>query len=254
MDRGGRTHPRRSQGAAHDYFGSVVSISGNTIAVLETNGTGVVDQSAVYMFAEPVAGWHDMTPTAVLTAYNSIAGDNFGSSLAVSGNSVVVGDVNFDTEEGVVDVFTEPASGWATTTMPTATLVPADATGYGFGGAVAIDGNTVVVRAPFATDPAVNYSSQGSAYVFTEPASGWANMTQTAELTASDGAAWDCFGNAVAVSGNTVVVGASSAENLTGAAYVFVEPPFRLGNHDPDRETHCSWQFLGGRVWSVRGG
>ena len=44
--------------------------------------------------------------------------------------------------------------------------------------------------------------------MFTEPGSGWANMTQTAKLTASDGAAGDCFGYSVSISGNTVVVGA----------------------------------------------
>ena len=44
--------------------------------------------------------------------------------------------------------------------------------------------------------------------MFTEPGSGWANMTQTAKLTASDGAAGDLFGYSVSISGNTVVVGA----------------------------------------------
>ena len=71
-------------------------------------------------------------------------------------------------------------------------------------------------------------SQQGAAYVFTEPASGWASMTQTAKLTASDGAAGDQFGCAVSISGNTVVVGADNAtvgaDSQQGAAYVFTEP------------------------------
>jgi hypothetical protein len=53
---------------------------------------------------------------------------------------------------------------------------------------------------------------QGSAYVFVKPAGGWANMTETAKLTASDGAANDFFGNSVAISGDTVVVGASDPQ------------------------------------------
>src|SRR5208282_559294 len=67
----------------------------------------------------------------------------------------------------------------------------------------------------------------GAAYVFTEPGTGWASMTQTAKLTASDGIAEDDFGNSVAISGNTVVVGAdkqSITPSQEGAAYVFTEP------------------------------
>ena len=67
--------------------------------------------------------------------------------------------------------------------------------------------------------------TKGAAYVFTEPGSGWANMTQAAKLTASDGAADDQFGQSAAVSGNTVVVGAICAtvggNADQGAAYVF---------------------------------
>ena len=75
-----------------------------------------------------------------------------------------------------------------------------------FGDSVSISGNTVVVGAPDATIG--SNSQQGAAYVFTESGSGWANMTQTAKLTASDGAAGDAFGISVSISGNTVVVGA----------------------------------------------
>ena len=74
-----------------------------------------------------------------------------------------------------------------------------------FGSSVSISGNTVVVGAP--DDTVGSNNQQGAAYVFTEPGSGWANMTQTAKLTASDGAAGDYFGHSVSISGNTVVVG-----------------------------------------------
>ncbi len=66
-------------------------------------------------------------------------------------------------------------------------------------------------------------NNQGAAYVFTEPGSGWANMTETAKLTASDGAAGDVFGTSVSILGDTVVVGAVSASNQ-GAAYMFYTP------------------------------
>src|SRR5439155_11469796 len=61
-------------------------------------------------------------------------------------------------------------------------------------------------------------------YVFVKPGTGWATTTETAKLTASDGIANDKFGNAVAVSGDTIVVGANGKNNSAGAAYVFVKP------------------------------
>ena len=143
-------------------------------------------------------------------------------------------------DQGAAYVFTEPSSGWAENqnqnTPPTLTqaakLTASDGaasssgTGLSFGVSVSISGNTVVAGAEFAK---VNGNlDQGAAYVFTEPASGWTNMTQTAKLTASDGTEFDCFGSGVSISGNTVVVGALEktvgGNQYQGAAYVFAVP------------------------------
>src|SRR6202049_4151195 len=70
-----------------------------------------------------------------------------------------------------------------------------------FGVSAAVSGDTAVVGA---FDP--NIEQTGSAYVFVKPPSGWGNMTQTATLTPSDGGA--AFGYSVAISGNTIIVGA----------------------------------------------
>ena len=79
-----------------------------------------------------------------------------------------------------------------------------------------------------ATATVNGHSQQGAAYVFTKSALVGADMTQTAKLTASDGAAHDNFGYAVSISGNTLVVGAHYAtigsNTAQGAAYVFTEP------------------------------
>jgi hypothetical protein len=88
---------------------------------------------------------------------------------------------------------------------------------------VAVSRDTIVAGAVGAT---VNGNSgQGAAYVFIKPARGWADATQTAKLTASDGAAGDNFGASVAVSGDTIVAGALGAtvngNSRQGAAYVF---------------------------------
>ena len=106
----------------------------------------------------------------------------------------------------------------------TAKLTASDgAAGDCFGSSVAMSGDTVVVGAVY-DDIGAN-ADQGSAYVFSKPAGGWADMTQTAKLTASDGAADDNFGISVAISGDTVVVGADcddiGANADQGSAYVF---------------------------------
>jgi hypothetical protein len=106
----------------------------------------------------------------------------------------------------------------------TAKLTASDgAAGDWFGWSVALSGDTVVVGALF-DDIGIN-TDQGSAYVFVKPGGGWADMTQTARLTASDGAVGDAFGWSIALSGTTIVVGAYTddigANADQGSAYVF---------------------------------
>ena len=151
------------------------------------------------------------TQTAKLTASDGAAGDisALGLDQRQHGGGRSPTTVGGNADQGAAYVFTEPGSGWANMTQ-TAKLTASDgaADDY-FGGSVSISGNTVVVGADGAT--VGGNSDQGAAYVFTEPGSGWANMTQTAKLTASDGAAGDYFGCSVSISGNTVVVGADYA-------------------------------------------
>ena len=118
---------------------------------------------------------------AKLTASDASTSSNFGYSVAVSGNTVVVGVPNAN----AAYIFTEGTAGWADMTQ-TAKLTPSDAGALNeFGYSVAISGNTVVVASPYATGSIAG--RPGAAYVFTEPSTGWANMTQTAKLTPSDG-------------------------------------------------------------------
>jgi len=209
-----------SDGTANDFFGSSVSISGNTVVVGAENATvgGNSQQGAAYVFTEPASGWANMMQTGKLTASDGAVYDYFGSSVAISGNTIVVGADNArvggNSQQGAAYVFTEPASGWLNMTQ-TAKLTASDGAAYDyFGNSVSISGNTIVVGADNATIGA--NSQQGAAYVFTEPASGWANMTQTGKLTASDGAAGDFFGASVSISGNTIVVGATQLGESSG--------------------------------------
>lgn len=218
-----------TDGAADDWFGRAVAISGDTVVVgaVGDDDNGGSSGSA-YVFVKPVGGWNNMTETAKLTAADGATGDNFGLSVAVSGDMVVVGaylDDDNGIDSGSAYVFVMPVAGWSTMTQ-TAKLTSADgAAGDDFGrDSIAISGDTVVVGAIGDDD---NGSESGSAYVFVKPLSGWNNMTQTAKLTASDGAPEDFFGRAVSVSDDTVVVGAYGDDDNgagSGSAYVFVKP------------------------------
>jgi hypothetical protein len=209
-------------GAFMDQFGASVSISGNTLVVGARYDNN--QQGSAYVFEKPVNGWTDMNETAKLTASDGAFNHQFGVSVAISGSVVVVGARGFDGFKGAAYVFERPVGGWTDMTA-TAKLTASDAAASAvFGSSVAISGDTLVVGANGDTQ---NGYKSGSAYVFEKPVGGWADMTETAKLTAADGAAYDDFGYAVTISGDTVIVGANG-DDLTyagqGSAYVFERP------------------------------
>ena len=212
-------------GAANDEFGYSVAVDGDTIVVgahqndADTNNNNN-DEGAAYVFTKPPSGWADMTQTAKLTAFGAAAGDEFGISVAVDGNTILVGAHQNDSDDGAAYVFTKPFTGWADSSE-TAKLIASDAAADDeFGISVALDGDTAVIGARQNDD---NGSQSGSAYVFTKVSGVW---SQKAKLIASDGAADDEFGISVAVDGDTVVVGARQDDdngNQSGSAYVFTK-------------------------------
>jgi FG-GAP repeat/Prealbumin-like fold domain len=193
-------------------FGTSVAIDGDTIAVGAFNAK-VAGQyaGAVYVFTKPAGGWAIATETAKLTASDAAVNDQLSNSVAIAGGTIAAGAPG----KVAVYVFVKPAGGWANATQ-TAKLVPGNARD-GLGVAVAISGNTIVAGAPGAR---VLSLPRGAAFVFVKPAAGWSNATQTAKLTASDGAQGDWLGQSVAISGDTIVAGAPQK----GAVYVFVKP------------------------------
>jgi hypothetical protein len=171
---------------------------------------------------------------AKLTTGDGADNDRFGRAVAVSGDGstvVVVAPYHAGggSERGAAYVYTRPASGWATTAVFTAKLTASDGADFdhlGWSAAVSEDGSTVVVGAPNNIPLA---SRPGAAYVYVRPATGWATMTETAKLTADDGAVRDRLGYAVAVSGSggLIVAGApfhDAGGNYRGAVYVYPRP------------------------------
>lgn len=169
-----------------------------------------------------------MLETAELIASDGAVGDHFGGSVALSGDTVVVGaaadDIGGNSSQGSAYVFVKPAAGWAGLLTESAKLVASDGAREDFFGAsVAVSGDTVVVGAP---DHKIGPNFfQGLAYVFVEPNGGWVgDLTEDAKLTTSDGAAFDNFGISVAISGDTVYAGAIEFNGDQGAAYVIQKP------------------------------
>jgi hypothetical protein len=214
-----------SDGAALDGLGASVAVSGRTV-VVGAPGAAVgpnSGQGAVYVFTEPGTGWAGETQAAKLTASGGASHDGLGASVAVSGGTVVAGApgaaVGPNSGQGAVYVFTEPGTGWADETQAAKLTASGGAASDDLGRSVAVSGGTVVAGAPGAAVGSNTF--QGVVYVFTQPGTGWADETQAAKLTASDGAANDNLGQSVAASGGTVVAGAPGSNAGHGAVYVF---------------------------------
>lgn len=212
-------------------FGFAVAISADVIvvgALLNNNATGTA-----YLFAKPAGGWSGvLTPTAKLIASDGAAGDQFGWSVAIAGDTIIIGAVGdrigLNNGQGSAYVFVKPGGGWSGTLTQTAKLIASDgAAGDGSGVSTAVQGDTVMVGA--STANIGSNADQGAVYVYVKPGTGWSGtLNQTAKLTASDGAVDDGFGFAVALADNTLLVGAPTnlaAMPVTpGSAYVFVRP------------------------------
>lgn len=211
-----------TDGATPDYFGQSIAVSGNTVVVgapQHTVGSNST-QGAAYVFVQSGGTW---TEQAELIASDGTAFDVFGWSVAVGGSTVVVGargrTIGSNNSQGAVYVFVESGGTWS----QQAELTALDGSAYNyFGNSVALSGSMIVVGAP--GHGTGSSTSQGAVYMFTQTGTNW---SQQAELTASDGVAYDELGSSVAVSGSTALVGAPCHPAVggcgPGAAYVFVE-------------------------------
>jgi hypothetical protein len=195
-----------SDTVASDFFGYSVAISGTT-AVVSAPGFAK-NAGRAYIFARTATGWKQ---AAELKGSDTVAGDYFGDSLAISGATTFVGADGHAKSAGRAYVFTNVATGWE----QVAELKGSDTVaGDGFGYAVAISGTTVIVGAPDHAKDA------GRAYVFTDATAGW---KQAAELKGSDTVANNGFGVSVAISGMTAIAGAPGFSKAAGRAYVFAK-------------------------------
>jgi len=203
-----------SDGAAGDGFGQSVAFSGSSI-VASSPGDDIF-KGAVYVFNRQRGSWVEEQK---LTASDGAPVDFFGSSVAISGSTIVVGATNDDfggrVDPGSAYVFNRQEGSWAEEQKLTASDL---ASSHFFGWSVAVSGSTIVVGVPFERMGGDN--TPGSAYVFDREGAEW---VETQKLTPSDGAPQDFFSFAAAISGSTIIVGAENNGPIVrkGSVYVF---------------------------------
>lgn len=259
-----QAYVKASNTQAFDTFGASVAIDGDTLVVGATKedsaATGVngdqannaaQDSGAVYVFVRNGSTWSQQ---AYVKASNTDAGDWFGSAVAISGDTLVVSAIGersaatgVDGNElddtlswaGAVYVFARTGSTW--TQEAYLKPVNTDRNDY-FGASIAIEGDRIVVGAPYESSSATGVGGDstddslkrsGAVHVFERVGGTW---TQTAYVKASNTGFDDRFGDAVALSGDALAVGASGEHSAAtgvggneaddsaiaaGAVYVF---------------------------------
>jgi hypothetical protein len=198
-----------SDGASGHSFGTSVTVLGDTAVIgapLDNSSQG-----SVYVFTRSGTVW---TEQAKLTASDGSASDEFGVSVSMSGNTIVVGASKENGTQGAVYVFVGSGSSWS----EQAKIVASDGSaGDVFGTSVSISDDTIVSGAYG------DNNTQGSAYVFTRTGLTW---TQQTKLVAVDGSSQDEFGISVSTSNDIIVVGSQKDDDDgsdSGSVYVFIK-------------------------------
>lgn len=215
-----------------NQFGNAVAISGTTIAVAawredsaatgvngEENDTSAPNSGAVYLFEAEVDG--DWSQAAYLKASNTGQDHNFGTAIALDGDTLVVGAPGENTTEqgsGAVYIFVRDDSGdWTQEALLKSVVVGLD---DAFGSQVVLVGDLLAVGAPGERSDAMgingadineNASGAGAVYLFERTALG--TWQQIAYIKASNTDAGDAFGTSLALEGDILIIGAPEEQS-----------------------------------------
>lgn len=236
----------------NDLFGYRVAISGDTIIVgAPQAGIGNSESGAAYVFVRSQGQWIEQ---AMLTATDADQGDHFGWSVALDGNTAIIGarrdDVPSQSNTGSAYAFLRSGSSW----VQQAKLIgQGSGTSDQVGAAVAISENTAVIGAPYDNLPGPN---SGSAYVFVRGGSIW---SQQAQLQATGATPDEHFGFSVSIDSDRIAVGTvriNHTGTIPGAAYLFTrvnglwtqEARLAPENSTPDDNFGSSLSLKGDRL------
>lgn len=192
------------QSSAREGFGATVAVNGDQIIIGEA--ANQASPGYVYAYERDASG--SWTQAARLSSPDATDGDGFGGALAVDGDLMATSGTLEDGGTAVY-VFRREGGAWS---MAQRIPMP-DSTASGFGTAMALSGDRLLVGA-FA-------SSDTTGTVFSYRRDGSGKWTQTGTLEASDGAAKDRFGVVLALEGDLALVSATRSADQIGATYVF---------------------------------
>ncbi len=199
-----------NDGQASEYFGYAVALSGNTAIVgapYDENSRG-----SAYIFVRNGTAW---TQQARLLANDGVLNDYFGWSVALDGETAIVGSLygpgSANADQGAAYVFVRNGTAW---TQQQRLSASDGQLGAHFGTAVAIDGDTALIGAPDYQRPPLSLTT-GAAYVFVRTGTAW---TQQKQLLAINGDGGDQFGTAVALDGDMALIGAPGHDVISGGS------------------------------------
>lgn len=200
-------------GTRSGSFGQSVAVSLDALVVGQpTSSSGL---GAAYVFRNISGAWtHEQTLSEALP----VGFESYGTAVAISGDTIIVGEWDSLNLSGTAFVYVRSAGVW----QLQAQLVPSDSTsGDEFGVAVALEGDTALIGAPF--DGRDTDTQVGRAYVFVRNGTSWA---QQAVLAPAEAILMDRPGAAVALSGDTALIGAPTNPTFSvpapGKVYAFV--------------------------------
>ena len=226
--------------ASGDFFGVRMSMSGDTVVIGSPHDSRDASWSgSAYVFVKDGSGWvqqQKLLPTT--PAHDQV----FGLSVSIDGDTIVVGSPGEGDAimpfVGAAYVFVRNGSNWV---LQQKLLLPEPRSGQGFGGAVAINGNSIVVTASGDSDG--NFRP-GTASVFTRDQNGVWSLQQ--KVRASDLIQDQMYGGSVAISGDTVLVGSEYMSPIHGAGIGAVYVYERVGNVWTERNKLTSSTWRGG--------
>ena len=199
-----------------DLFGHSVSIS-NNYAIVGIPGYGT-SQGSVNVYELSGGNW---VLSQKIIAANGDLLDNFGTSVCIAGNRIIIGaagdDIGANENQGSANIYQFNGIRWVLMKKLTDVL---GAAGDNFGESVSISGNLAIVGAP--NDDAGANADQGSVSIFQFDGSDWVLQQRITDIT---GEATDHFGNSVSISGNNAIIGAYLADvganSFQGSASIY---------------------------------
>jgi len=194
-----------SDGTSYDQFGVSSDVEGDTIVVgAVVDDHKAIDAGSVYVYMRSGTAW---SQTQKLTANDALIYAQFGRTVSLDGDSLLVGAKQDYNYSGAAYVFTRSGTVWS----PQAKLTAPDRTKNDyFSLGLDLDGDTAIIGSPWDDDRG---SASGSAYIYNRSGTAWSLM---GKLTASDGDSSDFYGEAVAISGMNAAVGARGDEYTLG--------------------------------------